>query len=350
MRHNTGLYTNPESESGHPRLAMRCLSFRAGAVLLGIIFGLVTMEIGLRIHSRRAIAEDPFWAGTVLIHERADDPTLVYRLAPGTETTRDDAHYVINSDGFRDDEFSRPPPAEAARIVVLGDSVAFGWGVALEEAFPQRLESILNSPSGRIHEQTETIVYNLSVDGYSTHQEVRLLETVGLSLDPDLVILSYVLNDPHIFDGGLSRYYNSSRIEILRLLSDAAFKVRQKFGSAQLRPGAWEYHRYIHERYAEDIEADFKKLGALARENDLRLIVLITPILLWPRDDEYPLLEIHRQIKNLSLDQGFEVIDLEPEFETTVFEEIAFDVWHPRPAGHEIIAQTLASRLRAEFQ
>ena len=43
----------------------------------------------------------------------------------------------INSDGFRDDEHTTGK-SDKRRIVVLGDSLIFGWGVEMEQSFEHR--------------------------------------------------------------------------------------------------------------------------------------------------------------------------------------------------------------------
>ena len=121
-------------------------------------------------------------------HRASADAGLGYELAPGAQATRNGVSIRINASGFRDDEF----PAEATgatAIVVLGDSVAWGWGVPMKRAFPQVLERRLAEPA--FANEKPPIVYNLAVDGYSTEQEIRLLELRGPALRPDVIILSY---------------------------------------------------------------------------------------------------------------------------------------------------------------
>ena len=81
------------------------------------------------------------------------------------------------------------------RILVLGDSVAFGWGVNVEDAAPRQLERALQSS------QTGTVkTINSGVPGYNTSQELAFLETYGDRLQPDLAVLLYVDNDIDAID------------------------------------------------------------------------------------------------------------------------------------------------------
>ena len=67
----------------------------------------------------------------------------------------------INRDGFRDRDFPVERTKGAARIVCVGDSYTYGWGVNLEDSFPKQLERAL---------EPGTEVLNLGVFGYNADQ------------------------------------------------------------------------------------------------------------------------------------------------------------------------------------
>jgi hypothetical protein len=77
------------------------------------------------------------------------------------------------------------------RIVVVGDSFAWGDGVHAEDAFPDRLEVRLNA----ISRGDQFEVVNWSRPGWNTVRQNRSLKDHLDWLDPDLLILSVVLND-----------------------------------------------------------------------------------------------------------------------------------------------------------
>jgi len=97
----------------------------------------------------------------------------------------------VNSAGFRGREFSIEKSQDVYRIVMLGDSITFGAGVAQNETVPYFLEQLLSSR----HDQTSYEVYNLGIAGYNTGQELATLREVGLKYQPDLVVLNICLND-----------------------------------------------------------------------------------------------------------------------------------------------------------
>jgi len=88
----------------------------------------------------------------------------------------------INSKGLRDKEYDYYKPEGTKRIIVLGDSFAWGYGVEVRERFTEILKDKLPS---------NYEVINMGVSGYGTDQELLALETEGVKYHPDLVIIMF---------------------------------------------------------------------------------------------------------------------------------------------------------------
>jgi lysophospholipase L1-like esterase len=315
-------------------------------VVVGLLLG---AEFALRyregVRARRAARAVEHAGLFDLMHRASEDAELIYELIPGAEGVCQGNHVKINSSGFRDDEFPAVPPAGARRIVILGDSVAWGWGVTAEDAFPQVLERLLVERAPE-HEHAP-LVYNLAVDGYSTQQELRLLEIRALGLEPDVVVISYVLNDPDVSDGGLARHFGGvRRSELLYQVRKAAWLIRRP---RALRTGpdpAWDYHHFVHHDRRELVRHQFERLGELARRERLTLVVAVIPVFKWdPSGGSYAGADLHASIERLCQGNGIQFIDLYEELSARDPADIAFDVWHPNEAGHEAIAEILSRTL-----
>lgn len=115
----------------------------------------------------------------------------LFKQKPGASTKFCDFEVKINSLGFRGPEVEQEKPDGVYRIVALGDSVTFGWGVNDEHTYIRRLEVELNRQiQGRRFE-----VINTGHPMYDTVQEHAMLQRHAMALKPDLVILIYVVND-----------------------------------------------------------------------------------------------------------------------------------------------------------
>jgi GDSL-like Lipase/Acylhydrolase family len=121
--------------------------------------------------------------------DKVPDPVLVYRHAPHLARTYQGVRVSTNELGFRDRNLEGKQNGEL-RIMLLGDSVTFGWGVPVEATFARRLEGHLASRLGR-----PVTTVNTGVGSYNTVQEHAVLKTYAQSVDPDLVVLVYVEND-----------------------------------------------------------------------------------------------------------------------------------------------------------
>jgi hypothetical protein len=102
------------------------------------------------------------------------NPELIYIFIPNKCGNNSHGYYKKEGNNFR--------------IVLIGDSVAQGLGVKLEESFGKLLEKKLNESFNR---KVEVIV--LARSGYSTSQELILLKREAFNYDPDLIMWSYEL-------------------------------------------------------------------------------------------------------------------------------------------------------------
>lgn len=116
-------------------------------------------------------------------------PLAFYHMAPNTHYTGvlDDT-FTTNDLGFRT-VATTPKPTGVKRIVVVGDSWAFGDGVHYEETFARQLETLLNRKGDAWQ------VYDLAMPGWNTANEIAALHTYFSRLQPDAVVLCPTSND-----------------------------------------------------------------------------------------------------------------------------------------------------------
>jgi lysophospholipase L1-like esterase len=162
-------------------------------LLVGVEFA--CRAIFSRIDPRAVFVSDP---GEV----PADNPTMFdykrfWKLRAGMK----DRYFVgttvtTNSLGIRwDKEFEKKEP-HTIRILPMGDSVTFGWGVAKDPAnnvgnYSYHLQRILNER----HPDWKWEVIPLACPGYTTPQGRFWLEDTIDKIQPDIIIPCYAWND-----------------------------------------------------------------------------------------------------------------------------------------------------------
>jgi lysophospholipase L1-like esterase len=184
----------------------RVQCFRALAALGSLLLCLLVLEVGFRVkawHDDREVeafgrlgseplVEDPtVEVRTKNIIRLSRDPRIIYELIPGVHATYKGAVIHINEHGFRGEPLRAERSPEEIRIVGLGDSVMFGWGVEADASYLNLLARRLR----RDRPDRNWTVINSAVPGYNTAMEVATLKRKLLPLGPDLVLVHYVDND-----------------------------------------------------------------------------------------------------------------------------------------------------------
>jgi hypothetical protein len=314
---------------------------------ISVFVAVLLFEIGLQ-YRRRDLFRPPVPEATILFRKSAD-PVLIYEMAPGSETSVNGVRYATNRAGFRDDEFPDSPGDDAERLLVIGDSVAMGLGVPMEQAFPQLLETLLSGDETGSALNRPPLVYNLAVAGYSTEQEIRLLETRGLALKPSRILWSYVLNDPDTVDGGLAFYFSAPRIELLRIAAAAMSKSTHLINNyRQAASLKHDYYRFIHERYAGKTEAQFSRLGEIQRRTGVPLDIIVSPVFGYVPGEPYPWADIDARIRDLAVRNKLGFLDLFDVLGKRPWQEVLQDELHPTAQGHQLIAETVLEYLSGD--
>jgi lysophospholipase L1-like esterase len=153
-----------------------------------LLFAAVCGEIVLRIAKPQIFDVHP--QGMYV-----EDSSVGYLLKPGfaglIERSEFRAPFTVNAAGLRGPE-PRAREENSFRILVLGDSQAFGFGVRDDETFSVQLEEIL---ADRL-EGLDLQVLNAGVPGYGTADQLAFLKSRGAAFKPDLVIVQFLsVND-----------------------------------------------------------------------------------------------------------------------------------------------------------
>jgi hypothetical protein len=162
---------------------------RRSRALLSVAIGVVLAELGARVYLWDGFVHGAYVGPPQAICGRFDsrlgwanrEKTKVRIAAAGS--TYD---VTINPRGCRGLDRPQGRRGGFVRILLLGDSTSWGWGVDDEETFAFQVER-------RLGPGVEVV--NLAVPGYGTDQQLIQLEREGRKYQPDIVLLGLVHND-----------------------------------------------------------------------------------------------------------------------------------------------------------
>jgi hypothetical protein len=137
----------------------------------------------------------------------------------------------LNQQGFRDVEHAIAKNPGICRLLIIGDSFAYGWGIKrVEDRFGEQLASKLNQRTGEYWE-----VMNASRGDTHTLDHISFLKRM-LAYRPDVVVVVYVFNDidylyPVTSRGGLASAPPSllHRIHPLRLFYKNSYLFQEVY-------------------------------------------------------------------------------------------------------------------------
>jgi len=289
---------------------------------------------------------------------KIDQDGLLHDLRPHAKATHDGISYATNDDGLREDhDYALEKAPGVRRVILLGDSFVFGWGLHLEHTMSHQLTSLLDEPKWEI--------LNLGVPAYNTLDEVLFLEKRGLKYDPDVVILVYhpndstvvtttELGDPQATERLLTAYYDGTASPEDRSRVEAFLRRQgQPLAPAWNAPGLptrdrGYFFRTFLPPFWSQVQTALTRLAELAREHHFTVMVMILPELDRPWEN-HPFPALYERVHAEMARHGFEVIDLYPLLQR--YPNADLMLWgydgHTSAFANRIIAHVLVERLRA---
>ncbi|MBM4267311.1 MAG: hypothetical protein FJ144_12000 [Deltaproteobacteria bacterium] len=370
----------PEAEAGSPeagpnrgRRAPRRRRGPLGRILVLVVLCLAVFLALGEVLTRTFDLVDRLNGFPRRLYAATDDEDLPYLLRPGVDTIARGVHVTINEHGMRGPPLEPAPPG-TARILVLGDSVAFGYRLEWDATLTQRLAAELEQRTGEPHQ-----VLNGGVEGYNTENQLAWLRRFGLPLDPDAIVVALNLNDydygPVMGPLGVLTLDRSQRVKadsignqselylLLRwlalvgpqmLFGDAAPVETSKSGFNKFD----EYVSVLRKRYYlepndERWPAMIESLRGLRDEAKARGIPLLVAIL--PDGDQVgvpkPDLTPQERLAEVCAQESLDCFDLLPAFRAEAGSGPLFlDIMHPNARGHAIVGRALSEPLARALQ
>lgn len=283
-----------------------------------------------------------------MLDKLADDQ-LYQRHTPNQHATYDGVEVITNEIGLR--ERAIPPKADDEfRILFLGDSITFGWGVEVEKTFVRRLEGRLQA-----HTRKRLRTINSGVGAYNSEMEYAFLKRHGGEIAPDMVVLVFVGNDTEATptqrydpwsDTALEPRYPSKFVRLL-VWKSWLYRLAQHGWKARFHWAAQASPRADPPREPARIDtsiprwrASMRAITGMADFCRARGIPFVTFV--FRLDNSNPWLAgVELEMKEMAAAQGFFTSDVLPFYEGRVRREVTNSVvdQHPNALGHDLLAQ-----------
>ena len=163
---------------------------------VAFVVALLLAEVAARIALPALLASPPRApvAGRVAmldLVQPSPHADLVYELRRGLDCEFQGVRVATNAHGWRGPEVAAAKAATGFRVLGLGDSILFGWGVPWEQTGVVRLQQRLAA----VLPQRVVEVIGTGVPGYNTAMQAELLRRYGGPLQPDVVLVDFCGND-----------------------------------------------------------------------------------------------------------------------------------------------------------
>lgn len=204
--------------------------FRLLSVAVGLSMGLLVAEIALRLMAL-PICKNPLPD----LYQPAEDELLRFRMKPGFRGWAYGAWVETNLRGYR--VHTRPNNRSGRPIVVVGDSIVFGFGLEQQQTLTERLRVHLERQLDGKAPVPEIV--NMGVCGYNLEQELIAFRQDGATLHPSIVVLVLMSNDLDGVSGGA--IFHSDLLASLRSTARANSHI------ASLLEYSWKKRKILHD-------------------------------------------------------------------------------------------------------
>lgn len=277
--------------------------------------------------------EVEMWRYAKYVKMRSDNPDIGHQHQSGAQAKLMGVDVRTDAHGFRGADVPDSASPGTARIAFVGDSITMGWGVAERETFAHQVTEILKSAGRNVD------AFNAGVGNLNTAQELALYEATGVRMKPDIIALSYFINDaePTQKYGELSWLdWNSEVWVVLKYHLDSL--MRQTGGLVDWK----DYYRNLYRPEQPGwikTQQELGRFAQIAQAGGAQLIVFNIPELRELKP--YPFADVTAQVRNVVEKNGVPFIDLLPAVENETPSALWVTVPDPHPNGK---ANTLFAR------
>ncbi len=344
---------------------------RVRAFLLNITISIITILVflgGLELVARvweNNLAQSP--QGWELVASRrfrvlpSNNPRINAVLHPNMDYCWEGIAVHINSHGLRDAEVDFKKKEDEYRILSLGDSIAFGWEVALEDTYAKQVETWLSS-----HYQRNIRVINAGILGWDLPIEVAYLEETGIRYEPEVIIVELTVENDiyhttYQIPPASPLTWLQTNTSAWGMLSLILNRVKTALGLTTSQRPPYPFPLDEHDPiWDEYVRFPLEKMAQLANQYHADFLLVVFPTDAQVREPGYPRTP-QRVTRQLADQHGWLFIDLWPLFRQEYVRQLSHHhvendnnplfadrSSHPSPLGHRLAAQAIYEMLNTK--
>jgi len=303
--------------------------------MLGALLAIV---LGLEFYVRSSIDHGmhfdlEMWKYANQLKQVSSNPKLGHEHRPNSSAFLMGVDVHINRRKLRDQDYDYERPPGIRRILMLGDSITFGWGVPVEHTVSKHLERLLQESGHRVE------VINTGVGNYNTTMEVEYFLTEGYRFDPQVVVLNFFINDAEPTP-------TYTPLTLLQRHSHAYVwltgRVDVVFRHLDQRQTWWEYYRGLYNSPGwKAAEESIARLATYCHRNGIGLLIANYPELREMK--HYRFDRVRTLVQEAAEGNGTTYLDL---YEAVRNEEAPM-LWvtepdpHPSRHAHKLFAESM---------
>lgn len=261
------------------------------------------------------------------------DPRLGHEHIANSHAVLQSVDIRTNAWGLRGGPVTETPAPGTRRILMLGSSIALGWGVDEEKVVSSLLQKKFEAAGQSVE------VLNGGIGNYNAERYVeRFLKRLATLQPTDLLVLAFVRDGEELTQGGGNILLRNSQLAVT--VWTAVNRVLVKSGEASLV----EHYRRIYEPGSPArglMKGEFAKLSNYARKHGIRVTMAMVPDI--HSLTNYPLGFVHQIFQQTARENGFAYVDLLRTFQGLTAEEIYAMPGdpHPNAHGHALMADAI---------
>ena len=264
---------------------------------------------------------------------KVQDPVLGHNHLKDKTSILQDVEVKLNSKGMRSDEYDD----NDKKIIFLGSSISLGWGVEQKDSYPGIIQTKLSSDSINYK------VLNGSIGNYNTFRYVNNFLLNQTDIEPKVIVINYFINDAETLQINSSNWLikNSQLFATLtithkKLFSKSGFDLKQYYN---------DLYKSDNQSFLE-MKESLNKLSEYSKQRNISILLTVIPDIHFLED--YPFDSIHKKMKSISEELGFEYHDLLPSLKGIPFKKLQIIQGdsHPNKLGHYKISESLYPKIK----